>query len=73
MKNLLNRALRFLLRGILIQVDITDPNTGKTTRISRYVGREAFHLLQARAQQELRQMHQAALKQQVEAARDAKK
>lgn len=69
-KNLINRIARFLLRGVLIQVTITDPETEKVTVIKRYVGREALSLLQARAQQELRQMHQAALKQQVEAARE---
>lgn len=72
MKNLINRIARFVFRGVLIQVEMTDPETGKVTRIQRYIGKEALRLMQARAQQELRMMHQAALEQQIKAAAEKK-
>jgi len=69
-KNALNLIVRFLFRGICISVDVTEKSTGKTKRITRYIGKEAFHLMQMKAQQELHQMHQRALDEQVQAARE---
>lgn len=69
-KNFINRVARFCLRGICIEVEMTDQRDGKTKRIARYVGREAFHLMQLKAQQELRQMHQRALEEQLKASKN---
>lgn len=70
-RNRLNLIIRFLLRGYCISVDMTEKDTGKTKRIVRYISKEAFQLMRMQMQQEMHQMHQQALDQQVEAAREA--
>ena len=54
--NLINRAANFFLRGYLLDVEFRNNDTGIVVHHQRYIGKDAFKILQAKAQQEANTM-----------------